>query len=39
MLAVLTAFLLSVSACNALPESSSQKGLSLEGQARQEYIA
>ena len=39
MLAIATAILLSVSACSALPEASSNKGLSLEGQARQEYVA
>ncbi|WP_274968341.1 alpha/beta hydrolase [Succinimonas amylolytica] len=39
MLAAATVFLLAVSACGTLPEPSSLKGLSLEGQSRQEYIA
>ena len=39
MLAAATTFLLSVSACSAFPEASSNKGLPLEGQARQEYVA
>lgn len=39
MLAIATAILLSVSACSVLPDATSQKGLSLEGQARQDYVA